>query len=59
MYHFKIALDLTSIADKPWHISSSSAKTGDGIDEGVQWLIQQILPKNRRRQSKKDKSKRT
>ncbi|XP_065370522.1 ADP-ribosylation factor-like protein 6 [Calliphora vicina] len=52
------ALDLTSVMDKPWHISSSSAKTGDGLDEGVQWLIQQIRLKNQKHHSKKDKSKR-
>lgn len=44
--------------DKPWHICSSSAKTGDGLEEGVQWLIQQIRLINQKHPSKKEKSKR-
>ncbi|XP_019892862.1 ADP-ribosylation factor-like protein 6 isoform X1 [Musca domestica] len=47
------ALELTSICDKPWHICCCSAKTGDGLEEGVQWLIQQI----RNLTHKKDKHK--
>ncbi|XP_073848226.1 ADP ribosylation factor-like 6 [Musca autumnalis] len=47
------ALELTSISDKPWHICCCSAKTGDGLEEGVQWLIQQV----RNLTHKKDKHK--
>ncbi|KAJ6649588.1 ADP-ribosylation factor-like protein 6 [Pseudolycoriella hygida] len=36
------ALGLEKIKDKPWHISSSNALTGDGLQDGVQWLVQQI-----------------
>lgn len=36
------ALGLEKIKDKPWHISSSNALTGEGLQEGVQWLVQQI-----------------
>ncbi|KAM7342744.1 ADP ribosylation factor-like 6 isoform 3-T3 [Cochliomyia hominivorax] len=53
-----IAADLTSIMDKPWHICSSSAKTGDGLDDGVQWIIQQIRQVNQKPPFKKNKYKR-
>lgn len=36
------ALGLEKIDDKPWHISSSNAISGEGLEEGVQWLIEQI-----------------
>lgn len=36
------ALGLEKIKDKPWHISSSNAITGEGLQDGVQWLVQQI-----------------
>ncbi|XP_055838024.1 ADP-ribosylation factor-like protein 6 [Episyrphus balteatus] len=36
------ALGLENIEDKPWHISSSNALTGEGLEEGVQWLVEQI-----------------
>lgn len=36
------ALGLEKIKDKPWHISSSNALTGEGLQDGVQWLVQQI-----------------
>ncbi|XP_026467244.1 ADP-ribosylation factor-like protein 6 [Ctenocephalides felis] len=41
-------LGLEAIKDKPWHISSSNALTGEGLQNGVEWLTQQIsdcLPK--------------
>eukprot|EP01105_Mastigella_eilhardi_P021314 TRINITY_DN5150_c0_g1_i3.p1 TRINITY_DN5150_c0_g1~~TRINITY_DN5150_c0_g1_i3.p1 ORF type:complete len:122 (-),score=43.95 TRINITY_DN5150_c0_g1_i3:125-490(-) len=37
------ALDLSRIRDKPWHITSSCAITGDGLEEGLQWLTEQLL----------------
>ncbi|EDW61135.1 ADP-ribosylation factor-like protein 6 [Drosophila virilis] len=36
------ALGLENIKEKPWHICSSNAVSGEGLDEGVQWLVQQI-----------------
>ncbi|XP_017051269.1 ADP-ribosylation factor-like protein 6 [Drosophila ficusphila] len=36
------ALRLENIKDKPWHICSSNAISGEGLGEGVQWLIQQM-----------------
>lgn len=36
------ALGLDKIMDKPWHICASNAITGDGLQEGVEWLTAQI-----------------
>ncbi|XP_037916584.1 ADP-ribosylation factor-like protein 6 isoform X1 [Hermetia illucens] len=36
------ALGLEKIDEKPWHISSSNALTGQGLEDGVQWLIEQV-----------------
>lgn len=35
-------LGLDKIMDKPWHIAASNALTGEGLQEGVEWLTQQI-----------------
>lgn len=35
-------LGLERILDKPWHICASNALTGDGLQEGVEWLTQQV-----------------
>ncbi|XP_057653807.1 ADP-ribosylation factor-like protein 6 isoform X1 [Diorhabda carinulata] len=35
-------LGLDKIMNKPWHISSSNALTGEGLQDGVEWLTQQI-----------------
>ena len=31
-------MSLADITQKPWHITASNAKSGDGIEEGVDWL---------------------
>ena len=36
------ALELDKITDKPWHIAASNALSGEGIDEGIVWLGQQM-----------------
>lgn len=36
------ALGMEKIKDKPWHISSSNALSGEGLHDGIQWLVQQI-----------------
>merc|ERR1711988_180919 len=36
------ALELDKITDKPWHITASNALTGEGLDEGVTWLGDQM-----------------
>ena len=35
-------LQLELIADKPWHICASNARTGEGLVEGVNWLTDQL-----------------
>mmetsp|Transcript_14158 Transcript_14158/g.18543 ORF Transcript_14158/g.18543 Transcript_14158/m.18543 type:complete len:186 (-) Transcript_14158:208-765(-) len=35
-------LELECISDKPWHITASNALSGDGVDEGVNWLADQL-----------------
>ncbi len=34
-----IGLGLPSIKDRPWQIQACSAKTGEGLQEGMEWLI--------------------
>nr|XP_018903929.1 PREDICTED: ADP-ribosylation factor-like protein 6 isoform X2 [Bemisia tabaci] len=36
------ALNLHRIINKPWHICASNAVKGEGLDEGIEWLTQQI-----------------
>ena len=31
-------LELHNITDRPWNIFGCSAKTGKGLDEGINWL---------------------
>ena len=31
-------IGLERIHDKPWHICASNAVTGEGLQEGVEWL---------------------
>lgn len=33
------ALQLHNIRDRVWHIQASSAKTGAGLQEGIEWLM--------------------
>ena len=35
-------LNLVSIRDRPWQIQPCSAKTGEGLKDGMEWLIKQI-----------------
>lgn len=35
-------MGLECIRDKPWHICASNALTGEGLNEGVDWLTDQI-----------------
>jgi ADP-ribosylation factor-like protein 3 len=36
------AMNLQLIRDRPWCIMASSAKTGEGLQEGMEWLVQSI-----------------
>ena len=33
------AMGLESIQDRVWQIQACSAKTGDGLQEGMEWLV--------------------
>ncbi|XP_028413730.1 ADP-ribosylation factor-like protein 6 [Dendronephthya gigantea] len=35
-------MKLEEIKDKPWHICASNALTGEGLNEGVEWLTDQL-----------------
>ena len=35
-------LELEKIRDKPWHICATNALTGEGIEEGANWLSDQV-----------------
>jgi len=35
-------LNLSLIRDRPWCIMASSAKTGEGLQEGMEWMVQSI-----------------
>lgn len=36
-------LQLPSIKDRVWQVQASSAKTGDGLAEGLDWLGNRLL----------------
>ena len=36
-------MGLEKIDNKPWHITSSNALTGAGVDEGVMWLAEKLM----------------
>lgn len=36
------ALNLESIRDRAWSIQACSAKTGEGLQEGMEWVVQNI-----------------
>ena len=38
------ALNLYSIRDRPWQIQACSAKTGEGLQDGMEWLVKQVRP---------------
>ncbi|RKP08784.1 ARF-like protein [Thamnocephalis sphaerospora] len=40
------ALDLTSLKDHPWQIQACSAKKGEGIHEGLDWIVTQLISKS-------------
>ena len=36
------SLSLFNIKDRPWQIQACSAKKGDGLEEGLQWVVKQV-----------------
>jgi ADP-ribosylation factor-like protein 6 len=41
-------LDLCDIRDKPWHIVSSNALSGDGIEHGIEWMCDHVNTRSRK-----------
>ncbi|XP_053208973.1 ADP-ribosylation factor-like protein 6 [Panonychus citri] len=37
------ALGLESLQERSWHIQASNALTGQGLQEGIQWLTEQLI----------------
>ena len=37
------AMELEKLMNKPWHITASNAVTGDGLDEGMNWLTERLV----------------
>jgi ADP-ribosylation factor-like protein 3 len=35
-------LNLAGIKDRAWQIQACSAKTGDGLQDGMEWIVSQI-----------------
>eukprot|EP01042_Synura_sphagnicola_P002997 gene2997-3674_t len=35
-------LGLSELRDRTWHILGCSAKTGEGLQEGMEWIVEQI-----------------
>ena len=38
----RLTSGLERLLDKPWHICASNAATGEGLQEGIEWLTGQI-----------------
>lgn len=38
-------LELNNLRDRRWHIQGCSAKTGDGLQEGMEWVVSEINSK--------------
>eukprot|EP01041_Mallomonas_annulata_P001826 gene1826-3537_t len=36
------ALDMDGLRDRTWHILPCSAKSGEGLQEGMEWVVEQI-----------------
>ena len=41
-------LNLHMIKDRAWQIQACSAKTGEGLQEGMEWLVVQMKEKEAR-----------
>jgi ADP-ribosylation factor-like protein 1 len=44
-------LELSAISDRQWNIQACSALTKDGLNEGMEWMIQTINAKNQAQNS--------
>lgn len=36
------SMNLTSLRDRAWHVQQCSAKTGNGLQEGMDWLMRNV-----------------
>jgi ADP-ribosylation factor-like protein 3 len=36
------ALNLAEVRDRPWHIQACSAKTGEGLQDGMEWVVEKV-----------------
>ena len=43
------ALQLTNIRDRPWQIQACSAKTKDGLQEGIEWVLKTVEEQQRKK----------
>ena len=51
------SLELENITDRPWEIQGCSALTGDGIDQGMEWLSKIIKRAKEKEKQEKDREK--
>jgi ADP-ribosylation factor-like protein 3 len=35
-------LNLNTIRDRTWHIQACSAKSGEGLQEGMEWVVGEV-----------------
>lgn len=45
-------LNLVAIRDRTWQIQGCSAKTGDGLQEGMDWILQRVKNKGENRHAR-------
>lgn len=50
-------LNLSTFRSRRWHLQSTCAVTGQGLQEGLQWLATQFKPQKHHHESKKSKVK--
>ena len=43
-----VGLNLTAIKDRAWQIQACSAKTGEGLAEGMQWLVKCVADRTKK-----------
>ena len=48
-------MGLDRISNKAWHITSSNALTGAGVDEGIGWLADKLLERQDYEESERRK----
>jgi len=41
-------LGLDQLSGNPWHIQPSNAVTGEGLEDGIEWLSEQLVNRQSR-----------